>query len=77
MAKTYPDLLKWLHRLDAYTNAVLGRARTLSALREACVACDEVGGGLDARGVCGRCARQRVGDNSEVALFRPLRQPRE
>ena len=74
MDMTRDDLLLWLHRLDAYTNEVYGRA--LSALGDECVTCGRTTTGPDANGLCPRCNRQSVPDDTNLILFRPLRQPR-
>ena len=75
-AGTRDDLVRWLHRLDSYTNSEFGRARTLWALRDACVACDAIDGHTSETGLCRRCLAQRVPDYSDVVMFRPLRHRR-
>ena len=69
------ELTDWLHSLDAYTNAEFGKARSLTAERQACVACDATAAALDGRGLCSRCAAKRIADHTEIVLFRALRRP--
>jgi hypothetical protein len=77
MAKTRDDVMAWLHRLDAYTNAEFGSARTLSAICDACVACGANTTSPDANGLCRRCSIKRTPDYDEIRLFRPTtRSPR-
>lgn len=68
-----PNLTDWLHRLDSYTNAEFGQARTLAAIRDACIACGGDAPDPDIGGLCKKCAAKRRPDNTEVILFRPLR----
>jgi hypothetical protein len=66
------DLATWLHRLDSYTNAEFGRARTLATVAEICMACgsdvqDDGFGGL-----CQACAAKRRPDSTVIHMFRPM-----
>jgi hypothetical protein len=67
------DLTDWLRRLDSYTNAEFGHARTLSAISDQCVACGATTREPDVFGLCNQCAAKRRPDQTEVILFRPLR----
>jgi hypothetical protein len=77
MMKTHEELLDWLHRLDSYTNAAFGRARTWCASDDVCVACGTSAINPMRGDLCARCLAQRAPDYSEVVLFRPMvrRQP--
>ena len=78
MGKTRDDIIGWLHRLDAYTNAEFGSARTLSSIGDVCVACGSDTLDPDPTGLCRRCSAKRVPDASEIRLFRtPARTPRQ
>ena len=66
-------IIDWLYRLDTYTNAEFGVARTLALSEGVCVACLARVIERDKRGLCSRCSAKRVADRSEVVLFRPLR----
>ena len=77
MRKTRDDVMAWLLRLDAYTNAEFGSARTLSAIGGTCVACGAHTTDPRATGMCDRCSIRRTPDYDEIRLFRPLaRAPR-
>jgi hypothetical protein len=73
MMNTQEDLLEWLRRLDSYTNAEFGRARTSCAGDDVCVACGKSDRSTTALGLCPQCLAQRAPDYSEVVLFRPMR----
>ncbi len=66
-----PEAARWLHRLDSYTNAEFGRARTLSAIEDVCVACSRQAIKTDTSGLCPTCVAQRQPDNANIVLFRP------
>ena len=53
------DTVQWLQRLDSYTNAEFGRARTLSAIQDLCVACDRPVTAPSVNGLCRLCVAQR------------------
>ena len=72
MANSRDELLRWLHRLDSYTNAEYGRSRTLCNVSDLCVACGRTDPQRDAFGLCAECARRREPDHSEIVLFRPM-----
>jgi hypothetical protein len=67
------EATRWLYQLDSYTNSVFGRARTLSAFHDSCVACSGPLSETSADGLCSRCVAQRQPDTTEIVLFRPLR----
>jgi hypothetical protein len=69
MRVSNPDAARWLHRLDSYTNAEFGRARTLSAMDAVCVACSREAAAVHISGLCSTCAAQRQPDNSSIVLF--------
>jgi hypothetical protein len=73
MRMSSDETTDWLYRLDSYTNAVFGRPRTLSIVHGSCVACNGPLAAPEPTGLCPRCAAQRVPDNTEIVLFRPLR----
>lgn len=64
---------QWLYHLDSYTNAEFGAARSLEAIRDACVGCGGPALDPDLSGLCRKCAAQRRPDQTEVVLFRPMR----
>ena len=64
---------QWLYHLDSYTNAEFGAARSLEAIRDACVGCGGPTSEPDLSGLCRTCAAKRRPDHTEVVLFRPLR----
>ena len=67
------DAAEWLYRLDSYTNAEFGRARTLSAIEDVCVACGKRTTETNVGGLCRACAAQRQPDTANIVLFRPRR----
>jgi hypothetical protein len=71
MRVSSPEAAQWLHRLDSYTNAVFGRARTLSAIEDVCVACSRQATTTNISGLCRTCAAQRQADTANIVLFRP------
>ena len=73
MATQRPEIIRWLHRLDSYTNAEFGRTRMLCGLADECVACGRTLAHTDEFGLCGACARRREPDHSDIVLFRPMR----
>ena len=64
------EATQWLHRLDSYTNAVFGRARTLSATEDMCVACSRQATTINISGLCRTCVAQRLADTANIVLFR-------
>jgi hypothetical protein len=72
MMRAHEELLEWLHRLDSCTNAEFGRPRTACVRDSVCVACGKSDSGSAAAGLCAGCRAQRVPDQSEVVLFRPM-----
>lgn len=72
MARTRAHLLHWLHRLDAYTNAEFGREHW--TLIKVCVTCGGTTTERYPNGVCPRCSRESVPDDTNMIHFRPLRQ---
>lgn len=75
MSVRNPSAAAWLHRLDSYTNGIFGRARTLSAIRDECVACGERTTRPDTGGLCRRCASERVPDTVVIVPFAPPGHP--
>jgi hypothetical protein len=71
--RTRTDLRTWLYRLDSYTNAEHGHARSLLAVQDVCVGCGGRAVNPDVSGFCPRCSAKRRPDQTEVILFRPLR----
>jgi hypothetical protein len=61
------ELLDWLHLLDSYTNDAYGRARTLSAIRQECVACGHPTTASPVNGLCKRCVAERVADSTAAS----------
>ena len=72
-----PEAARWLHRLDSYTNAEFGRARTLSAIEDVCVACSRQAVKTDVSGLCPTCVAQRQLDSANIVLFRPRNSARQ
>jgi len=66
------DAVRWLHRLDSYTNAEFGRARTLCGLTNECVVCGKPDSRTDEFGLCDACSRRSEPDLNEIVLFRPM-----
>ncbi len=71
MRVSSPEAAQWLYRLDSYTNAEFGRARTLSAIEDVCVACNRQATTTNISGLCRTCAAQRQADTANIVLFRP------
>jgi hypothetical protein len=67
------EAAQWLHRLDAYTNAEFGRARTLSAIQDLCVACGRRVTTPSVNGLCPQCVAQRQPETANLILWRPRR----
>jgi hypothetical protein len=67
------EAAQWLHRLDTYTNAEFGRARTLFAIQDLCVACGRDVTTPDVDGLCRPCSAQRQSKIIDLGLQRPRR----
>jgi hypothetical protein len=67
------EAAQWLYRLDSYTNTEFGRARTLSAIQDACTGCGRQATAPSVSGLCRQCAAQRQPDNTNIVLFKPRR----
>ena len=70
MRRTTADMMRWLHRLDTYTNAEFGNPRTLSAINDTCVACGHSTTRPDVEGLCEPCARRCVPEYSDIRFDR-------
>ena len=70
MRVSSPEATQWLHRLDSYTNAEFGRARTLSAMDVECVACSRYATTTNISGLCRTCVAQRQTDTANIVQFR-------
>ena len=64
------DVLRWLYRLDSFTQTTFGQARTLAAIRDECVACGCKTTQPDDAGLCPRCVALRTADDTAIVLFR-------
>jgi len=67
------EAAQWLHRLDTYTNAEFGRARTLAAIQDVCVTCGGRVTTPNVDGLCRPCAAQRQPETTDLVLRRPRR----
>ena len=72
MVRSREDVVRWLHRLDTYTNAEFGRARSQCTVADECVACGRTPIRTDEYGLCTTCARRREPYDGEIVLFRPM-----
>lgn len=67
MVRACAELVAWLNRLDSYTNATYGRARTLAAVRLECVVCGRTWTTVDTMGRCRRCVAEQTADDTGPA----------